>query len=176
MHNWRKRRRQRGAAMVEAAFVIPVLVALWMAGAYAQAACTAKLDALATARSEAWAYAASNCGTPGDHNPSRPAGVPGEKVSGGASAESLVSSLTGTAGAGGKVMSLFELFAGAVLGGPFPASHASNTRVAKVSSQNGGGLKYSSRHTAQMTVICNEAPYDGNVKSFFRDVFFMVTK
>ena len=163
----KKRARSRGAAMLEAALVMPVLVACWVAGVYAQTAVTAKLDAIQTARSQAWGYASANCGSPGDAGPSPAAQMGGTVVSAGNSPSGIVQGLAAQNGSGDATSLILKL-ASAFLP-PFPGSQASDTRDAKVA-------RYASSHSSKMTVICNEAPHNGSLPGVFKEIFFMVTK
>lgn len=163
----RSKRRSRGAAMLETAVVMPVLVAIWVAGVYAEKACEAKLDAVQTARSQAWGYASANCGTAGGSpSPSPAANVSGGKQGFGGSAPSSV--VQGLGSGNGDALSLIMKLASSLLP-PFPAAQGSDSRTAAVS-------KYSSTQTSKMAVICNEAPFDGSLPNFFKEIFFMVTK
>lgn len=159
--------------MLETALVMPVLVACWVAGVYAHNACVAKLDAIATSRAQAWQYAAGNCGTPGDAGPSAASAGGGHVVAGGNSPAGLVQGIASQAGSGSAVSLILKL-ASAFLP-PFPASQGIETREARVAS-GGGGPNYASKHSSKMTVICNEAPFNGSLPGVFKDIFFMVTK
>jgi hypothetical protein len=59
--NCRQRRQQRGAAMVEAVIVIPVLLLLWVSLYYLADQFASRQAAAMTARSCAWLYSANNC-------------------------------------------------------------------------------------------------------------------
>jgi Flp pilus assembly protein TadG len=56
-----RRRRARGAALVEAAFLSPLFVILFFAGVFAHNLFSTKLDMIQTARANAWNYAMTNC-------------------------------------------------------------------------------------------------------------------
>lgn len=160
---------RRGAAMLETAVVMPVLVAIWVAGVYAHLACEAKLDAIQTARSQAWGFASSNCGTAGSApSPSPAANTSGGQQGFGGSAPGDLVNSVGSGSGSGDALSLIMKMASAVLP-PFHAALGSDSRTAAVS-------KYSSTQSSKMAVICNEAPYNGSIGDFFKDIWFMVTK
>ena len=153
--------------MLEAAVVMPVLVACWIAGVYAQTAVTAKLDAIQTARSQAWGYASANCGSPGDAGPSAPATGRAALVSAGNSPAGLVQGLAAQNGSGDATSLILKLASSFLPA--FPGGQANDTRGANVA-------RYSSTHSSKMTVICNEAPHNGSLPGVFKDIFFMLKK
>lgn len=157
--------------MVEAAVVAPVLVTLWLTGVYAERACTAKLDAIQAARSQSWGFASSNCGVAGDAGPGAGASGGGSTSGGGGSAAGLVQGLANSAG-GGLANVFLGAFASIILDRAFPRSFSSETRTA----QGPGNSGYSSTHKAQMAVQCNEAPYNGNVGGFIKQLATMVIR
>jgi len=62
----RRRQRERGAAMVEAAFMFPLFIILFFSLIYAHSYTGTKIDEATQARELAWTNAMSNCGTTGD--------------------------------------------------------------------------------------------------------------
>jgi Flp pilus assembly protein TadG len=64
-HRVRLRRAQRGAAMVEAAFMFPMFVILWFSIVYAHSFSSTQIDANTQSRELAWTDAMANCNTKG---------------------------------------------------------------------------------------------------------------
>jgi hypothetical protein len=60
------RERERGAAMVEAAFMFPLFIILFFSLMYAHSYTATKIDEETQGREMAWTNAMSNCGTTGD--------------------------------------------------------------------------------------------------------------
>ena len=61
-----RRRAQRGAAMVEAAFMFPMFIILFFSVIYAHSFSATKIDEATQARELAWTNAMGNCGKTGD--------------------------------------------------------------------------------------------------------------
>lgn len=161
----RSRKRSRGAAMVEASFVMPVLVMLWFASVYAESVCSAKLDAIATARQQAFGYASSNCGESGDKGPSSFTPISGSTNVAGSSTADMLGDLIG--GIAGDIVSML---AGVILDKAFPTSFGQ----AKLEANGPGKSGFHSSHSSSMVFTCNEVPFNGSLVSFAKDLFTML--
>jgi hypothetical protein len=100
--NRTRRSSQRGAAMVEAAFMFPMFIILWFASLYAYNWGRAQIDTKTLARQQAWATSMSNCGSPGQSESELlpPADSGGQPITHDLPS-SLSSQLSGVLGGGG---------------------------------------------------------------------------
>jgi len=164
--------------MVETAVVMPVIIGIWMATVFAHRVVTARLETLSTARGKGWNYAAGNCGDTGDAGPSAVSTREGQLGRGGGVPRALVHSLASQAGiTNGAVLTLIDMAADtafALVFRPFPASKASRDKTAQVTSRGGGSTNFSAKLSSTSTVMCNEAPHDGNIEGFFKALFKLV--
>jgi hypothetical protein len=166
---WRQRRRSRGAALVEAVIVVPVLAILMAMMVFMWRVYSMKIAATALGREQIWTYAQStNCGTSGD--PSK--GYSDPSVSGSLSmvGGGGLPNLAGGVGPAGK-------YAPAAGGGDefskdIDVAAVSVPPVGIAAGAFGGGD--SAQVGAKLNLTCNEPPYDGNLinvgKEALRDV------
>jgi Flp pilus assembly protein TadG len=163
---WLRCRRSRGAAMLEAAVVMPLFLLLFAGLVFASKLYLAKIRVMNEARVTAWAYATSNCNAWPDLSGTDPA-----------AASQVVASMWNRGSFGNSVN------ASRINGGDPNSSLGTDQGVAKTSAHmqlNAGGLIRSKKGgplsvhvSATQSVTCNEPPYDGNLPTMAQEAIHL---
>jgi hypothetical protein len=178
-----RRRRQRGAAMVEAAFMLPMFVILWYGSLYVHNLGSKYINVNSNARAEAWQTAMANCGVHHDSDSEKlplaltgGSGLPGNggneanQVSTALKSGNVTGAMSGfVSGFTSLISSIFPNPSGAVV----TKSDTVNWRVPNLYNHTG----LSGESTAVLgssTVVCNEAPQDGSISNVISGVVSMV--
>ncbi|MBL8715398.1 MAG: pilus assembly protein [Myxococcales bacterium] len=163
-----RRRRQRGAAMVEGAVAIPFLLLMFAAILFVNKLYETKMRAMKFAREGAWNYAMCNCGEKGDPISSTCRAAEGATGGKGGSekgaAEGFDPSKVSKAGSGPG---------GDIASKDFGSSEASLTLEVSSDKFLGG---YTKKVSSKSRVMCNEAPHDGNLKGWMSSAMDSWTK
>ena len=149
---FRNKRNQRGAAMVEGAIIVGVLVVCWGVMATAYAAGRAKLEAQTTARVDVMYYATNEC-----KSAYRPEG----RIIEGSQAGQL-----GDASG--------ELAANAPVGGDSASARSSFFFASSSATVTSTFLNRARTAQSRSWAVCNEGAYDGDVAGMFaylKDLF-----
>jgi len=168
------RRHERGAAMVEAAFMMPMFVMLFFTSIYAHNLNAKQISLNLTTRAQSWALAMYNC----SKGPGSPEGETLQAANSGGSGEptqiTLKSTNPSTSGSaamsalsGGSIMGMMSTFMGmatGILSGLFPDPPGSQSQVKDSVSwrmpnlYNGAGVGQTNSTPVQQTVtlVCNE--------------------
>jgi Flp pilus assembly protein TadG len=152
----RSRRGERGAAMVEAAVVVPFFVIVFLALGYVGATYSAKMRTISEARQGAWTYALANCaGNPPDTS-KQDAGPMGSDPNMDPSASSKYGSAPG---------------ADTITKG-FNMAVSTSKRDVLINGQSGGKTQ-----TVQTTtrMVCNEKPMDGDLHGVLKTAWGILT-
>jgi hypothetical protein len=154
------RRSRRGAALVEALVVIPTFIILFASILFIGSLYRAKLRAMRLSREGAWSYAMADCGEPGDAMTTRytrGAEVPAAGVHDEGRAEpdgaDLGEATAHTRGAPQSSMASKS----------FGSAEATATTEVAASGAIGG---FSRQMRSRTRVMCNEAPFDGDLRGF----------
>ncbi len=192
-HARSRRRGERGAAMVEAAFMLPMFVLLWFTSLYAHRMGATQIDLNTEARANAWQYAMANCGTlgtsPSENEPglSPPAGTtnPGlngmDDNPGTTTSSGLGSAPNGEAGKISKLASPVTNFIADLMPNPTGSvariKKTINWREPNLYVAGGGGSAANNETNMQQTVtlVCNQYPQNGNILSAIKGIVCMVS-
>jgi len=168
-----RRRHERGVALVEAAFMLPMFVILWYASLYVHSLGSKYIAINTLARQDAWQTAMANCGVHGQQDTevlpaSLSSGVNLPDGGGGDTINSVVTALKG-GNVAGALAGFVNTFTAAIAnafpdpkGTHFTKTATVNWRVPDLYDHSGMGnestnLKYST------TVVCDIAPENGSI-------------
>jgi hypothetical protein len=170
----RRRRHQRGVALVEAAFMLPMFVILWYGSLYVHNLGSKYIAVNTAAREDAWTTAMSNCGV---HKSSDsevlPAaeGSPSPLKNGGGSDSSAVSTALGQGNVTGAISGLVNSITKAI-SNIFPnPKGATALKTDKINWRDpdlydhSGMAEQSTKVKGTITIVCNEAPEDGSISN-----------
>jgi Flp pilus assembly protein TadG len=182
-----RRRNQRGAAMVEAAFMLPMFVILFFTTLYLHNLNSKQIALNNTARESAWSYARANCGIVLDAD-----SEVYDSVDSGGDAASTIATTNGSNEAGSAASTAFS--AGSVTGGMAAFVSTVTTAISSVFPNPTGSQKKSNDTVAwnmvnlyangssgsqttqtptpvaqTVTVYCDEAPQDGSLGKVISD-------
>jgi hypothetical protein len=169
----RGRRRRRGAAMVETAFMLPMFVILWYSSLYVHGLGSKHIGANTDARADAWRTAMANCGVKHDSDSENflppVGGSIGLGSNGSSDTSGAVSNALKNGNLGGALSGFVSNFT-SVIASVFPNPNGAqvtktdviNWRVPDL--YNKTGLNNQDTNvTGTTTVVCNEAPMDGSI-------------
>jgi hypothetical protein len=169
-----RRRRERGAALVEAAFMLPMFVILWYGSLYVHSLGSTYIKVNTSARQDAWQTAMSNCGVRFSSNsevlPASLGGVVTLPDTGGdgATASAIAAALKSgnIIGALAGFVNTFTAEISVLFPNPNGASFVSTAgvswRVPNLYDHTGAGERNTTVSGAA-TVVCNEAPINGSI-------------
>jgi hypothetical protein len=176
------RARERGAAMVEAAFMMPMFVLLFFTSIYAHNLYAKQIALNMTSRSQAWSLAMYNC----SKGPGSPEGETlGAADSGGSGEATTISLNAGSGSSDSSSATSGALNGGSVSGAATSAISGVTSMISSIfpnpsgsqSVQNGsvswrapnlynpgdnGGIQ-STQVTQTVTIVCNEQAQNGNI-------------
>jgi hypothetical protein len=170
----KRRRAQRGAALVETAFMLPMFVILWYGSLYVHNLGKNYVKVNTLARADAWQTAMANCGVPpkgaeSEHLPTSLGGV-GPVYGGGGNDTNAVTTAVRNSNPGGAISAFVNSFTTA-LANAFPAMSGSTfLKTNKVSwrepdlydhSETGSSVKVK----GTTSVVCDLAPEDGTISN-----------
>jgi hypothetical protein len=168
----KRRRAQRGAALVETAFMLPMFVILWYGSLYVHNLGKNYIKVNTSARADAWQTAMANCGahakgTDTEHLPASLGGV-GPVYGGGGSDIGSIKTALQNSNPGGAIGAFVSSFTTA-LANAFPAMQGSTfLKTSTVSwrepdlydhSETGSSVKVK----GTTSVVCDLAPEDGTI-------------
>jgi hypothetical protein len=170
-----RRRHERGVALVEAAFMLPMFVILWYASLYVHSLGSHYIAINTEARKEAWQTAMANCGAHGQQETevlpaSLSSGINLPAGNGGDTINAVVTALKG-GNIAGALAGFVNTFTAALAnafpspkGAHFTKTDTVNWRVPDLYNHSGMGtentnLKYST------TVVCDIAPENGSISN-----------
>ncbi len=178
------RRRERGAALVEAAFMMPMFIILFFTSLYAHNVNSKQITLNTTARAQAWAYAMSNCnkgpGSPeGESLPLGSSGnaqtmdLEGGSPGGGTSAASSALSSGSVTGAISSFLSAITSVLSDIFANP-PGSQSTvrdsvSWRLPNVYDGSGYGVRSTPLYQS-VTVVCNEQAQNGSIVTAVEDL------
>lgn len=156
----KRRRNKRGAALVEAVVVIPFFIIIFASILFVGNLYKEKLRVMRLTKESAWAYAMENCGTAG--HPMTTTGIPrseGTPGSGPGPTDSESPTDLSEADKAGGDKADFEAQKN------FGSSEATMQSSVGADGYIGGFTKDVTSHTR---VMCNEAPYNGDLVGFLK--------
>ncbi len=176
-----RRRRQRGAAMVEAAFMMPMFVILFFTSLYLHNVNSHQIALNIESRGEAWQYAMDNCGKGAGHMDTEVLGPPtsvvgtvtavplqSQNANDAGSAASTALGAGSISGAASSIMSEVVGFVSQIFPNPKGAqakvTDSVSFRVPDLYKNGGADAGDGTTHLKQeVTVVCNEQAVNGNV-------------
>lgn len=163
----KRRRNKRGAALVEAVVVIPFFIIIFASILFVGNLYKEKIRVMRLTKESAWAYAMENCGTEG--HPMTTTGIPrsegGPGSGAGPSDSANPTDLSDAEKAGGDQAGLASK--------DFGSSEATMLSSVGADGYIGGFTKNVTSHTR---VMCNEAPYNGDLEGFLKAGWQAITK
>jgi hypothetical protein len=178
-HRAKRRKGARGAAMVEAAFMLPMFVLLWYVALYAHNMNSKQIGFNLQTRSDAWAYAMANCGGGSGSGPAVTV-MPQfqQQPSFNYSGQSTPSFSNIVSGGGGGAASYMSAIGGVLSSFPFftDPNGEQSTQQTQVSFRMpqtyGGDMSTGTTPVgSKMTLFCNEKPQTGDIKNVIGDIF-----
>ncbi len=179
---------QRGAAMVEAAFMMPMFVLLFFTSLYAHNLNAKQISLNIESRSEAWGFAMNNCGAAGqDETESLPSISTGDglqEVQLYGESGNDAASAAGTALSGGNVTGAISSIASGIVGAianvlpnPYGSQASFKTTVDWRQPNVWSGAKPTGSGNVQqtVTVLCNQEPQDGNIETAVKGIICAIT-
>jgi hypothetical protein len=175
----KSRRGERGAAMVEAAFMFPMFLILWFAAIAAYKIPASVIDLNSKSRSDAWARAMNNCSAATSDDPEQYPASWGNAVSSPLTNEPDIGSLFSSAMSSGSVGGIVGGVVNAITGAlaeiiPNPTGSAStyqNTVNWRMSNRYANTDNASSTKLARtVTIVCDGGVQDGSVWNALTDL------
>ena len=168
----KRRRAQRGAALVETAFMLPMFVILWYGSLYVHNLGKNYIKVNSQARADAWQTAMANCGVPPkgaetEHLPASLGGV-GAVYGGGGNDVGAVKTALQNSNPGGAIGAFVSGFTSA-LASAFPAMQgATSLKTTAVSWREPDLYDHSETGSSVLvkgttSVVCDLAPEDGTI-------------
>jgi hypothetical protein len=165
-----KRRNKRGAALVEAVVVIPFFIIIFASILFVGNLYKEKMRVMRLAKEGAWAFAMENCGNAGD--PITTQGIPRSDgaPNGGAGPSDTASPTNDTEDVGD------EQKAGGDMAGLVSKDYGSSSATVESSVGADGYIGGFSKPVKSYTrVMCNEAPFNGDIKGFAQAGYQAIT-
>lgn len=179
-----RRRHQRGTALVETAFMLPMFVILWYGSLYVHSLGSKYIQVNSDARADAWQTAMANCGVHHDEEteklPAALGGGTGLAGSGGAGSSSAVSTALKNGNSAGALSGFVNTFT-SILSSVFPNPNGSTVLKTQTISwrepdlyDHSGMSPKSTTVKGTTTVVCNEAPMNGSISNVISGVVSLI--